>query len=89
MTKAEIVCNLKNHIINDLYRTGMSPEELDENSPLFTEDGVGLDSLDAVELVMFIEKDYGLVIENTDSIRQIFATLSTLAEYILANGSSK
>lgn len=42
--------DLKRHIINDLYRDELSPEDIGDDTPLFSDGGIGLDSLDAVEL---------------------------------------
>lgn len=85
MQKDELVEDLKLHIINDLYRNELAPGEIDINAPLFDDDGIGLDSLDAVELVTIVEKNYGVVIEDAEAAKQIFSSLSNLADYILAN----
>lgn len=88
MQKDDLVEDLKLHIINDLYRSELKPEEIDGNAPLFDEDGIGLDSLDAVELVTIVEKNYGAAIEDAEAAKEIFRSLSSLADYILANGKS-
>lgn len=52
---------------------------------LFSEDGLGLDSLDAVELATIIEKDYGVVVEDEKSAKAIFYSLASLSDYIMQN----
>ena len=54
-------------------------------SPIFGEKGLGLDSLDAVELIMLLQKKYGITIENMQQGREIFKDLGTLAAYVDAN----
>lgn len=89
MTKGQIIDNLRKHIINDLYRENMTPEEIGADMPLFEDEGIGLDSLDAVELAMIIEKDYGLIIEDGKEAKEIFRSLSSLANHILASRSGQ
>lgn len=85
MQKDELIEDLELHIINDLYRNELAPGEMDIDAPLFDDNGLGLDSLDAVELVTIVEKNYGVVIEDVEAAKQIFGSLSNLADYILAN----
>lgn len=86
MTKEEILEKLKGHIIHDLHRTELSPDDIGADTALFEEDGIGLDSLDAVELVMLLEKYYGAVIDTPEKAKAICTNLSTIADYVLQNG---
>lgn len=52
---------------------------------IFGEQGLGLDSLDAVELIMLLQKKYGITIENMQQGREIFKDLGTLASYVEKN----
>ncbi len=52
---------------------------------IFGDTGLCLDSLDAVELIMLLQKKYGIIVENTQQGREIFKTLGTLADYIEKN----
>ena len=52
---------------------------------IFGDTGIGLDSLDAVELIMLLQKKYGITIENMQQGREVFKTLGTLADYIEKN----
>lgn len=63
----------------------MSPEEIDENLPLFGE-GIGLDSIDALELAVILDKKYGVKIKSGDSRNEeIFSSLSSLAQFVSEN----
>ncbi len=59
----------------------MEPGEIDPDAPLFGE-GLGLDSIDALELIVLLEKNYGIKIEDPKDGRKIFFSLRTMAEYI-------
>lgn len=72
---------LKEMIIKELHLEDLTPADIDDEAPLFGE-GVGLDSLDAVELVVQIQRHYGVEIKDMEEGRQAFQTINTLAEYI-------
>jgi acyl carrier protein len=72
---------LRRMIIESLKLEDLDPAEIRENEPLFGE-GLGLDSLDALELVVAIEKHFGVVIENEDQGKEAFVSLGALARYI-------
>ena len=72
---------LKNMIIESLKLEDLDPETIKEEDPLFG-DGLGLDSLDALELVVAVEKHFGVVIENEDQGQEAFVSLAGLARYI-------
>jgi acyl carrier protein len=80
----ELIFKLKEEIITLLNLIDLTPEEIETEAPLFG-DGLGLDSVDAMELAIFIENNYGIKIENLKEARQIFASIKTIAEYIAAN----
>ena len=75
---------LKTVIVEDLSLEDVTPEEIDDDSPLFGE-GLGLDSLDAVELVVLLQRHFGIQIKNLEQGKEIFRNISTLAEYIDKN----
>ncbi len=75
---------LKQIIIDDLKLEGMEPEDIQDDEPLFGE-GLGLDSLDAVELVVILQKHYGIELKDMDKAREVFSTMNTLAEYVRVN----
>jgi acyl carrier protein len=75
---------LKLQIIEALNLQGMQPEEIDDNGPLFGE-GLGLDSIDSLEMIVLMERNYGIKIEDPREGRKIFESITTMAEYIQAN----
>jgi len=75
---------LKQLIIDTLELEDMSVDDIDNDAPLFN-DGLGLDSIDALELGLAIRKKYGIKIEaDKEDVVKIFSSVSTLAAYIQA-----
>jgi acyl carrier protein len=72
---------LKKIIIEELNLDDLTPEDIDDGAPLFGE-GLGLDSLDAVELVVILEKHFGVQVKNLDEGREAFQSINTLVVYI-------
>ncbi len=72
---------LKQMIIDTLRLEDVSPQEIDNNDPLFRE-GLGLDSIDALELVVAIEKKFNVIIEDEDVGKKAFASVDALARFI-------
>ncbi|BDX38367.1 acyl carrier protein [Tenuifilaceae bacterium CYCD] len=79
-----LVKELKENIISVLNLEGMKPEDIDNDAPLFG-DGLGLDSIDALELIVLMEKNYGIKLEDPAKGREIFKSINTMATYIQAN----
>ncbi len=75
---------LKKEIIQVLNLEDIQPEDIDTDAPLFG-DGLGLDSIDALELIVMLEKEYGIKIEDPKEGRKIFTSVRTMADFILAN----
>lgn len=72
---------LKALLVKELKLADIKPEDIDDNAPLFGE-GLGLDSLDAVELVVILQKHYGIEIKDMVEARQAFASIDSLSKYI-------
>lgn len=72
---------LKQLIIEHLNLAGMSPDDIEDEAPLFGE-GLGLDSVDALELVVALEKEYGIRIEGQETSREAFTSVATLADFV-------
>ena len=80
----ELIEKLKGQIIEQLNLADVNPEEVGPEDPLFG-DGLGLDSIDALELIVMLEKIYGIKIENPEEGKTIFMSLKSLATYITEN----
>ncbi len=76
---------LKEKIIEGLSLEDIEASEISDTDPLFGEDGLGLDSVDAIELTLVIEKEFGVKVTNIADAETIFATAQSLCEYINAN----
>jgi len=82
MNREETEQKLKEIIVSSLDLEDVSPSDIDTESPLFGE-GLGLDSIDALELGMAIKREFGIAFsKNPDDNKRIFRSVSTLAEYI-------
>ena len=80
----ELILKLKEEIIEVLNLEDVKPEDIDENAPLFGE-GLGLDSIDALELIVLMEKNYGIKLKDPAQGKEIFKSVKVLADYIAAN----
>lgn len=78
----ELTEKLKKEIIEVLNLEDIKPEDIDVDAPLFGE-GLGLDSIDALELIVLLEKNYGIKIEDPKEGRKIFTSIRTMADFIL------
>jgi acyl carrier protein len=72
---------IKQLIIDQLNLEGMTPDMIGDEQPLFGE-GLGLDSVDALELVVALEKAYGIKIEAGDATREAFASVAALSDLV-------
>jgi acyl carrier protein len=77
----DLKITLKQQIIDSLNLQGMKPEDIDDNAPLFG-DGLGLDSIDSLELMVLLERSYGIKIEDAREGRKILTSVQTMSEYI-------
>lgn len=77
----ELIASLKKDIIEQLNLHHIAPEQIDADGPLFG-GGIGLDSIDALELIVLIEKNYGVKISNPEEGRKILTSIRNIAEYI-------
>ena len=80
----ELILELKSEIIKVLNLEGMKPEDISDNGELFGE-GLGLDSIDALELIVLLEKNYGIKLKDPAQGKVIFKSVRTMAEFIQAN----
>ena len=80
----ELILELKKQIIEALNLEETSPEDINSDAPLFVE-GLGLDSIDALELIVLMEKHYGIKLTDPGKSKEIFKSVATMAAYIQAN----
>ena len=83
----EEILELKELIISGLNLEDVAPGDINDDEPLFG-DGLGLDSVDALELELLVQKKYGIVLNSkTQNLKQIFSSVASLAQYIAENRS--
>ena len=79
-----LILELKEEIIKVLNLEDVKSADTDENAALFGE-GLGLDSIDALELIVLMEKNYGIKLHDPSQGKEIFKSVKVLADYIAAN----
>lgn len=72
---------LKKAIVEELNLEDVLPEDIKDDAPLFGE-GLGLDSLDAVELTVLVQRLFGVVMDDVEAAKEAFASINALASYI-------
>ncbi|OGP92463.1 MAG: acyl carrier protein [Deltaproteobacteria bacterium RBG_16_54_18] len=80
----ELILNVKKLIIQRLKLEELSSDDIDTDAPLFGE-GLGLDSIDALELVIGLEKEYGVSIPDAEVGKKAFQSVRAIAQYIVDN----
>lgn len=85
MTTSPLHTKIKEMIIERLQLEGMKPEDIEDDAPLFG-DGLGLDSIDALELVIGIEKTFGVRIEDEEVGARAFSSVDALAAFLGSKG---
>ena len=80
----QLLLELKNEIIKALNLEELTAEEIDENAPLFGE-GLGLDSIDALELIVLLEKKYGIRLNDPAQGKEVFRSVAVMADYVSKN----
>jgi acyl carrier protein len=88
MEETALKAQLKEQIIKYLNLLDIKPEDINDDEPLFG-DNLGLDSIDALELSVLMEREYGLKITDPQEGRKILYDVNSMAAYILANGQGK
>ena len=75
---------LKEILIKNLKLEDLTPEDIDDTMPLFGENGLGLDSVDSIELVLTVDKEFGVKITDSKTYETIFANVQSLLDFINA-----
>ena len=81
--KVDLV-TLKNILIANLKLEDITADDIDDLMPLFGEEGLGLDSVDSIELVLTVDKEFGVKIIDSKEYEKIFANVKSLCDYINA-----
>ncbi len=79
-----LIKQLKEEIIETLNLEDLTPEEIEDDAPLFGE-GLGLDSIDALELIVLLERNYGIKFQTPAEGKEVFRSVKVMAEYVTAN----
>ena len=80
----KLISQLKKQVIEALNLEDMTAEDIDAQEPLFGE-GLGLDSIDALELIVLLEREYGIKLSNPAEGKQIFKSIASIADYVSKN----
>jgi acyl carrier protein len=83
----KLMQRLKEQVIERLKLKDLKPENIGDDEPLFVE-GIGLDSIDALELIVLLQQEYNIKLLNADEGPRVFHSIRTIAEYITANSGA-
>ena len=84
MEKTELKQILKKQIIEFLNLTSLKPDDIKDDEPLFGE-GLGLDSIDSLELIVLLNREYGILIKDPKEGRKVLVDVNTMVDYIEKN----
>ena len=84
----KLMSDLKKQIIAQLNLKDLKPEDIGDDQPLFVE-GLGLDSIDALELIVLLQQEYKIKLSNAEEGPKVFRSVRTIAEYITAHQGQK
>lgn len=80
----QLITELKEEIISQLNLQDVTPDEIKDNAPLFG-DGLGLDSIDVLELIVLLQKKYGIKVNGAEEGKTVFYSIQSMAEFIQAH----
>jgi len=81
-----LIQKLKEQVIERLNLKDLKPSDIGDDQPLFVE-GIGLDSIDALELIVLLQQEYNIKLSNAEDGPRVFHSIRTMADYITANSS--
>jgi acyl carrier protein len=84
MGTTELKQQLKKQIVEFLNLKSVNPDDIKDNEPLFG-DGLGLDSIDSIELIVLLSREYGITIQDPKEGRKILVDINTMVDYIEKN----
>jgi acyl carrier protein len=80
----QLITELKHEIISQLNLQDVTPESIKDNAPLFG-DGLGLDSIDVLELIVLLQKKYGIKVNGAEEGKSVFFSVQSMAEFVYAS----
>jgi acyl carrier protein len=83
----KLMYKLKEQVIERLNLKDLKPADIGDDQPLFVE-GIGLDSIDALELIVLLQQEYNIKLSNAEDGPRVFHSIRTIAEYITANSGA-
>lgn len=86
MEREELKTQLKQQIIQYLNLLDTKPDDISDDEPLFG-DGLGLDSIDSIELIVLLEREYGIKIQDPKEGRKILIDINTMVDYIQSHAT--
>lgn len=84
MNREQLIEQLKTQIIEQLNLQQVNPADINADDPLFNE-GLGLDSIDALELIVLLQQKYAIKLANAEDGPKVFQSVATIADFILAD----
>ena len=84
----KLMADLKIQIVDQLNLQDLKPENIGDDQPLFVE-GLGLDSIDALELIVLLQQEYKIKLSNAEEGPKVFQSVRTMAAYITAHQAQK
>jgi acyl carrier protein len=88
MEKDALIIQLKDQIIKSLNLLDITPDDIKEDTPFFGGE-LGLDSIDSLELIVLLEREYGIKINSTTEGRKVLINIGTMADYIIENSKNE
>ena len=77
-----LINELKLKVIDALNLDGMTPADIEDDAPLFGDAGLGLDSIDVLELIVLLEKNYGIRLASPAEGKEVFKSMEVMAAYV-------
>ena len=89
MQRSDLKREIKQLLVSELNLTGRDPSSIEDDAPLFGTGGLGLDSLDALQIAMLVEEKFGIRVPEGDEARPIFRSVTSLSDFIGAARDAK
>ena len=89
MSSPALLSEIKGLLVSELNLAGRDPASISDDGPLFGDGGLGLDSLDALQIAMLLEEHFGVRVPEGDEARPIFKSVATLGEFVEAQREKK